>query len=169
MRIQINRDSSRVGHLRLRSVFADESGSISVMIIGLTVFALTLSVGILDLSDAFLAKRELIQISEEATQRAAHEISLADYYSGNFEVQGSMKVPIDCARATDSVSTFVERSQLREQAIVLNGTECDGFSIGATLSSSIRPIVDFPLLDSIFGGKFQITATTSAASIIPGS
>ena len=152
-----------------RDFLGGESGSISVMIIGLAVFALTLSVGILDLSDAFLARRELIQISEEATQRAAHEISLPDYYSGQFEASNSFQVPLDCANALRSVGDTIGNSHLRGNSIEIKESTCDGHSIEILLGSTIKPIVNFPIINSLFGGRLVISARTSAASIVPST
>ena len=151
----------------IREFLVGESGSISVMIIGLAVLALTISVGILDLSDAFLARRELIQISEEATQRAAHEISLPDYYSANFEVSPYLIIPLDCAKAVKSIGDSINNAQLRGNSIEVKDSACDGYSIEIDLVSSIKPIVNFPILNSLFGGKLDISARTSAASIVP--
>ena len=145
----------------------DEKGSISVLIIGLGIIALTLSIGILDFSDAFLAKRELLQISEEATQRAAHEISLSDYYRGNFESQSTMQIPLDCNASLQTIAELISNSRLRGNQILVQETSCDGNSVGVTLKSSIRPIVKFTLLNSLFGGTLEITAKSTAASILP--
>ena len=52
----------------------NESGSISIFISGLFIIVFTLSVGIIDVSDSYLAKRELIQIGEDAILVASHSI-----------------------------------------------------------------------------------------------
>jgi hypothetical protein len=146
---------------------ADENGSISVLIIGLAALALTLAFGVVDLSDAFLAKRELQQISEEATQRAAHEISLPDYYASNLNAAGTNAVPLDCSAALASIQRTISVSQLRNNAIEIDQASCDGSEVALSLKSTIKPIVDFPILRSTFGGIFEIRAVSSAASIVP--
>ena len=149
-----------------RNIGEDESGSISVLIVGLFAIALTLSVGILDLSDAFLAKRELIQIAEEATQSASHNISLQDYYSGAFENNSNVLVPVDCQRANDVLRSIVTDSRLRNRPITIADSSCDGSSVSVTLRSTLAPIVDFSILHSAPGGDFVITASSSSESVV---
>ena len=58
-----------------------EEGSISVLITSLFLLVFILSVGIIDISDSYLAKRELIQIGEDAILVASHTLNENLYYS----------------------------------------------------------------------------------------
>ena len=62
----------------------DEEGSILVLITTLFLLVFILSIGIIDVSDSYLAKRELIQIGEDAILVASHSLNENLYYSDLF-------------------------------------------------------------------------------------
>ena len=57
-----------------------EEGSIAVFVTALFLIALILSMGLVNISDAYIAKRELIQIAEEIAQKSAHSLDYSRYY-----------------------------------------------------------------------------------------
>ena len=61
----------------------EERGSLSILIMTLFLLLLVFSFTIIDISDAYLAKRQLTEIGDVAITKAAHAISLSRYYSGD--------------------------------------------------------------------------------------
>ncbi len=158
------------------SRFKDESGSISVLTIFLFIILLTISITLIDLSDCYMAKRELLSIGESALTKASHSISLPDYYSNNFATSpgiqpnistgvGSNLVPLDCEVAILKFQQEVELSTLRENRVAIKNVSCVDGVIRSDISSEIIPIVDFPILASIIGHKFQISASLGALDV----
>ena len=145
-----------------------EEGSVSILIIGLFSILLIVSLAILDLSDLYLAKRELLQISEHAVNKASHDISLSAYYSGSFENSAHPRVPLDCSEVANTLLEVISHENLRGERVSVKGWSCQGDLASVTISSEITPAVRFPLLNSIFGSKFAVSATTAAASVFKG-
>ena len=148
----------------------EERGSISVLISGLYILALILSVGIIDISDSFLAKRELLQIGEDAVLVASHSLDENRYY---LDAPSAMsfsnpRVPIDCAAAAIVFNAEISSRELRSAPISVSGWSCSNDQITASISSEIRAIVNFPILSSINGDKIRVDATIGATSEIGG-
>jgi Flp pilus assembly protein TadG len=145
---------------------SDEQGSISVLISGLFLLVLILSIGIIDISDSYLAKRELIQIGEDAILVASHSLDKARYYSGEFASNGSIdsRVPIDCAAAAAKFNSEIYSKSLRKNLIKVSGWSCSSDQITASISSKVQAIVNFPILSKITGGAIQVNATIGATS-----
>jgi len=143
-----------------------ETGSISVLISGLFLLVFILSVGIIDISDSYLAKRELIQIGEDAILVASHSLDENQYYSGSYSTGGisNGRVPLDCAEAAVKFNSEVSARNLRKNLIVVAGWSCSGDQITASISSNIRAIVTFPILSNINGGNIGVNATIGATS-----
>ncbi len=145
-----------------------ESGSISVLISGLFLLVLTLSIGIIDITDSYLAKRELIQIGEDAILVASHSLDESRYYSvsaNNFGEQ-NRRVPINCELAALKFTLEVSARKLRGNLIGVTGWSCSNDQITASISSSIQALVNFPILSRINGGKIGVNATIGATSEI---
>ena len=148
----------------------NESGSISIFISGLFIIVFTLSVGIIDVSDSYLAKRELIQIGEDAILVASHSIDESRYYAGSqlFVGGSTARVPLDCVEAAAKFMTEVSLRNLRRNSISVSGWSCNGDQITASISSNIKAIVSFPILSNIIGGQISINATVGATSEMVG-
>jgi hypothetical protein len=144
----------------------NESGSISIFISGLFIIVLTLSFGIIDVSDSYLAKRELIQIGEDAILVASHSIDESRYYAGRqlFEGVSTERVPLDCVEAAVKFRTEVSVRSLRRNPISVSGWSCNGDQITVSINSNIKAIVSFPILSNIIGGQISINATVGATS-----
>ena len=151
----------------------DEAGSLSILIITLFLLTLIFSLNLINISDAFVAKRELVNIGEMAISDAAHSISLDRYYSGartSDESAGdgqSLRVPIDCTQASQGFRTIIAASNLRGAAIAITDWQCVNDELTATLTSNISSDVKLPL--NLSNPTVAITSTISATSIIGGS
>ena len=145
---------------------SDEQGSISILISGLFLLAFILSVGIIDISDTYLAKRELIQVGEDAILVASHSLDESRYYSDFQRSIGitSGRVPIDCLLASTKFNSEINSKNLRKNLIKVSGWSCSSDQITASISSSVRAIVSFPILSNINGGVIRINAIVGATS-----
>jgi Putative Flp pilus-assembly TadE/G-like len=146
-------------------LISDEAGSISILIIGLFVILLTLSLGIIDLSDAYLAKRELTSIGESAVSIAAQSLDQARYYNEGVSNVGAL-VPIDCTLATSKFQSEIAQAALRESSVSVNSFRCQGDKILADISSSISPAVRFPIISNLVGNSISIQASVGAGSVV---
>jgi hypothetical protein len=142
-----------------------EEGSISVLISSLFLLVFILSVGIIDVSDSYLAKRELVQIGEDAILVASHSLNENLYYS---DVSGlsatNDRVPIDCALAEIKFHSELSLRNLRNNEIVVSGWSCSGDQITAVIRAKIQALVNFPILSNINNGFISIDAVIGATS-----
>jgi len=151
---------------KLSAGFAhNEDGSISILITSLFLFVFILSVGIIDVSDSYLAKRELIQIGEDAILVASHSLDENLYYS-DLQSMGEIngRVPIDCRSAEIKLHTEINQKNLRENEVLVSGWRCTGNEITASISSKIQALVNFPILSNLNGGFIGISAIIGATS-----
>jgi len=160
------------------AVAKDQSGSLTLFITSLFLFTLLLSFAIIDISGAFVAKRQLVNIGEAAISRAAHNIDLARYYSGEFTISGygasgvgasgeKYLVPIDCQAASNTLESEIAISQLHRSPVNILSFTCEGDLIRATITSKIAPLLALPILQgSVMNQFLNITATVSASNEI---
>jgi hypothetical protein len=155
-----------------------DAGSISPLISGLFLILLILSGGLVNLSDAYLAKRELIQIVEPQVQSAVQSIDLYRYYSGDqfvafkslFDVNQN-RVPINCREAVNRLRFTISQINLRESQINLAAVVCTDDELSIDVTSTIHPIIDFPFFKGALGfdnspsGEIIIRAKVGATSI----
>lgn len=158
---------------KLFSILANQCGSLSILIFALFLLLLLSAFVTADASDAFLAKRELVGIGEMAITRAAHQISMERYYSGNIMMDTSgadgplFRVPIDCNAAFSAFNVEIDGSNLRGSAIVLDSWACTSDGVKATISSMVPALIRFPL--GIGENINHLSSTIGATSIIGGS
>jgi uncharacterized membrane protein len=152
-------------HKPSRNFAYNETGSISVLITSLFLLVFILSVGIIDISDSYLAKRELIQIGEDAILVASHSLDENLYYS-DFQSMSAIngRVPIDCQLAEIKFHTEINQKNLRENKVVVSGWRCSGDEITASITSKIQALVNFPILSNLNGGNIDISAIIGATS-----
>jgi hypothetical protein len=151
--------------IRSRALLHGEEGSISVLITTLFLLVFILSVGIIDVSDSYLAKRELIQIGEDAILVASHSLNKNLYYSDLLGLSSTNgRVPIDCALAEIKFHTEITLRNLRNNEIVVSGWRCSGDQITASIRSKIQALVNFPILSNINNGYIAIDAIIGATS-----
>jgi Flp pilus assembly protein TadG len=165
------------------AVAKDQSGSLTLFITSLFLLTLLLSFAIIDISGAFIAKRQLVNIGEAAISRAAHNIDLARYYSGEFTVSGygasvagtsgigtsgeKYLVPVDCQAASNTLESEIAMSQLHRSPVNILSFTCEGDLIRATITSKIAPLLALPILQgSVMNQFLNITATVSASNEI---
>lgn len=144
----------------------NESGSISIFISALFLIVFLLSVGVIDISDTYLAKRELIQIGEDAILVASHSLDESRYYS-EAEFPSGMpvqRVPLDCALASSKFTSEINLRSLRNNSITVSGWSCNNDQISASITSRISAIVSFPILSNMTGDHIIIDATIGATS-----
>ncbi len=150
----------------------DETGSLSILIITLFLLMLLFSFLIINVSDAYLAKRELDNVGEIAITRAAHAIDLNRYYSGERtadEASGdglAFRVPLDCATAESNFQNSIVSSNLRGEAISIQNWQCQADEVSATISAIIPTALEMPL--GIGSATTEVTASIGATSIIGG-
>ena len=148
-----------------RKFLRGEEGSISVLITSLFLIVFILSIGTIDISDSYLAKRELIQIGEDAILVATHSLNENLYYSSSLNLSSNNgRVPIDCALAEIKFHAEVSQRKLRNSEIAVTGWQCSDDQITASISSKIRALVNFPILSGLNNGEIGIETIIGATS-----
>jgi hypothetical protein len=152
----------------LKKYLKDETGSISLLIIFLFITTVILSLIVIDVSDAYLAKRQLAQIGEAAAEVGTHQIDLPKYYSQGLidSGLGYQQVPIDCGSALSYAQKFLLANSLRGNQINLARFNCTNEQITLNLTSRIRPVIDLPIVLGSFGNNFEINARVTATSVV---
>lgn len=165
--------------LRLNRKFSSETGSISVVVIGLFVITVASLMVMTNVSSLFVAKRSLIQATEAAAQRGVHTLDKSEYYQGKGNIftapmaiatnREHPVIPIDCARGGAEVllelnSWSDDQSDMKLQqlkGIQLTNFSCDGTSLEISTRSEMKlPFkVPFTTTDSVF-----LTATVSTTN-----
>ena len=154
-------------------VLRDESGSLVILTFSFFLLLLISSLAVIDVSDSFLAKRQLVEIGEVAITRAAHSISLSRYYSGNILMDTSgadgnqFRIPIDCEAAQLAFQNEISSSELRGQVISVTSWSCVDDEVDATLEVQIPTLISLPL--GIGSKSLTISSTVGATSIIGGT
>ena len=150
--------------------FHDESGSLSVVIIGLFLLTVASLMVMSDIGSVFVAKRSLVQATEAAAQRAVHTLDESAYYVGKGNMftaplaainnSAHRSIPIDCDRAVLNVllelhnwssdDGSMKRNEMK--GIVLRDVQCDGSSVEiSTYAEVVFPFrVPFTHMDSAF-------------------
>jgi hypothetical protein len=148
----------------------DDSGSITVIVIGLFIITVASLMVMTDVSTVIVAKRSLAQATEAAAQRGVHTLDKANYYQGKgnlFTVPLAIAthrahpvIPIDCNRGGLEVlqelhswsndDTDLKWHQLK--GIQLTDYQCDGQTLAITTRSEVNlPFrVPFSSIDSVF-------------------
>ena len=166
------------------TLYRDERGSISLLVIAFFLISFVTSLVITDVAAITMAKRSLTQATEAAAQRGIRNLNREAYYSGEFDVSTMVGnifgvgpkdpgVPIDCSKALgDSQGALADwaggpkslrRVELSEVAI--SDIQCDGFGIQlATRATAHLPIV-IPFLRI---EKIVVTAQVSTTNTRKG-
>src|ERR1019366_1774304 len=147
----------------------DDSGSLVILSFSLFLLLLISSLAVIDISDTFLAKRQLVEIGEVAITRAAHSISLSRYYSGNILMDTSgadgtqFRIPLDCQTAQLAFQNEISSSALRGQGISITSWRCINDEVEATIQAQVPVLISLPL--GIGANSSMITSTVGATSI----
>jgi Flp pilus assembly protein TadG len=159
--------------IKIREALRDESGSLVLLTFTLFLLLLVSSLAVVDISDNFLAKRQLVEIGEVAITRAAHEISLSRYYAGNILMDNSsadgaqFRIPLDCTSANRVFLSEIATANLRGEAIAVQSWDCSGDEVTATISARIPVLLKLPL--GIGSDQNVISSTVGATSVIGGA
>ena len=106
--------------MRLREFARDESGSISILIIGLFIATLSALMVITDLGVVATSKRALDHATEAAAMRAVRTLNEAEYYKGKHTLLTGLwetivggtyadnRVPIDCEKGLTEARNELE-------------------------------------------------------------
>lgn len=150
-----------------KSKLNDDSGSISILIIGLFVAALAALMVITDVAVVANAKRVLDQASEAAAMRAVRNLDEASYYRGKHTVLTSVwelaqgggysdnRVPIDCdkgqsealAELNSWIQTSSKQKTVRIESFKLEGYQCVYDSVSLQTSALIKLPFPAPFSD----------------------
>ena len=134
----------------------DDSGSLSVVVIGLFVITVASLMVMTDIGTIMVAKRSLAQATEAAAQRGVHSLDKTSYYQGKgtmFTVPLAIAtqrehsvIPIDCDKGGLDVllelnSWSNNESDMRQRylkEIQLTGFECDGQNLEIQTQSEVE-------------------------------
>jgi len=154
----------------MKRVFADDSGSIAVIVIGLFVLTVASVMVMTDVSTVIIAKRSLAQATEAAAQRGIHALDENSYYQGKANMftvplavathRAHPVIPIDCnwggfevlleLRSFSNDESDLKWHQLK--GIQLVDYQCDGQSLAIQTRSEVDlPFkVPFSTMESAF-------------------
>jgi hypothetical protein len=126
------------------------------------------SLVVVDIADAYLAKRQLAQIGEAAAQIGTHQIDLNRYYDKGLidSGMGYQQVPIDCNAAILYSQRFLYSNTLRGNPIYMTGSSCANEKITLKLRSEIRPLIGLPIVVGTYGQRLYINAQVIATSVV---
>ena len=175
---QVRKSISALG-FSLKKRFISETGSISVIVIGLFVITVASLMVMTDVSSLIVAKRSLVQATEAAALRGVHTLDKNSYYQGKanmFTVPMAIAtrrehpvIPIDCTRGGVEVllelnSWSHDETDMKWNAlkgIELTYFDCDGASLEISTRSEMKlPFqVPFSRTNSVF-----LTATAGTTN-----
>lgn len=158
----------RLTFQRVKFLASDESGSISLLLIFLFLIVSISSLVVVDISDAYLAKRQLAQIGETAAQIGTHQIDLNRYYTQGLVDSGLgyKTVPVDCNSAILFAQRYLYSNTLRGNPIYMTGWNCDNEKVTLRIQSEIRPLIGLPIVVGTFGQRFLINARVIATAVV---
>jgi len=150
--------------LELQNFIDSEDGSISILVYFLFLILLFSSLLVLDISDSYLAKRQLTQIGNAAASLATHQIDYESYYKNGLvdHGYGFSQVPIDCNSALESARKYLISNSLRGSEISLDEYQCSNEKVALDISAHIKPLISLPSVES----RFQIKAKVIATAVV---
>ena len=154
----------------VRRKLVSDTGSISVVVIGLFIITVASLMVMTDVSALIVAKRSLVQATEAAAQRGVHTLDKSEYYQGKANIftapmavathRAHPVIPIDCAKGGVEVllelnSWSNDESDMKWQhlkGIQLTNFSCDGASLEISTRSEMQlPFkVPFTTTNSVF-------------------
>ena len=174
----VSRHMSMRGVKRASNHFPDTSndrGSLTVLTSGLFVLLLLISFGLIDVSNAYVAKKELLHIGEAAISNASHSLAASRYYNGQLSVahlqsgKTEFRVPIDCSAAQGTFYSEISGENLRGFPIQVVNWSCQDDVLTASLKSSISLPLQLPLIGGAIGDPIAVDATIGATSLYSSS
>ena len=154
----------------VRRKLVSDTGSISVVVIGLFIITVASLMVMTDVSALIVAKRSLVQATEAAAQRGVHTLDKSEYYQGKANIftapmavathRAHPVIPIDCVKGGVEVllelnSWSNDESDMKWQqlkGIQLTNFSCDGASLEISTRSEMQlPFkVPFTTTNSVF-------------------
>ena len=157
------RKSTSARGFNLLQILKSETGSISVIVIGLFMITVASLMVMTDVSSIIVAKRSLVQATEAAAQRGVHALDKSKYYQGKGNVftvpmaiatqRAHPVIPIDCTRGGIEVllelnSWSNDESDMKWhqlKGIELTNFDCDGSSLEISTRSEMKLPFQVPL------------------------
>ena len=152
----------------IKKYLKSENGSISFLLVFLFVVVTITSLVVMNISDAYLAKRQLVKVGETAAEIGARQIDLNRYYSQGLIESGLgyKKVPIDCNSAILYAQRYLFSNTLRGNQIFMTGWSCGDEKLKIRIRTQITPLVSLPIVSATYGNRFSINAEVIATSVV---
>ena len=169
---KVRNSRCRRGVLAMNTSRESDEGSLIILVITLAMVLLVSSLALINISNNFLAKRELVEIGEVAISKAAHQISLSRYYSGNILMDNSaadgaqFRIPLDCDKAYATFGDEIASTKLRAQSILITNWRCVNDEVTVGLEAEIPVLLQLSF--GIGSATTVVKATIAATSIIGG-
>lgn len=152
---------------RCRTFIEDETGSISILIIGFFIAALSALMVITDVAVVANAKHSLDQATEAAAMRAVHNLDESAYYKGKHTILTSVwelanggdnlenRVPIDCDKGRTAIgeemnswmNTFTNFRTLQIVSFEIDSYECVFDTVKLQTSAKVKLPFPAPFSD----------------------
>ena len=139
-------------------------GSLIPLSFGFFLIAVTLSFISINISAAYAAKKELINIGEAAINSSAHSINLLFYYSEINRFDSKKRVPLNCQEASSKFYTLISQSRVSDKVISINSFNCDLYEVSAQISITAQLPIDIPFFHLNELDKLKITTSIGASS-----
>ena len=139
-------------------------GSLIPLSFGFFLIAMTLSFISINISAAYAAKKELINIGEAAINSSAHSINLLFYYSEINRFDSKKRVPLNCQEASSKFYALISQSRVSDKVIKVDSFNCDLYEVSAQISITAQLPIDIPFFHLNELDKLKITTSIGASS-----
>ncbi|WP_369044850.1 pilus assembly protein TadG-related protein [Sinomonas sp. P10A9] len=136
----------------------DESGQLTIMIIGFTVLCLLVATTVMGVSAAYIEHKKLLSAADGAAAAAADSFRLADTASGDAP-PAAVLAP---ERVRGVVVTYLERDGATVRFEGLTVSAATGTPEGRTATVSLAAVARIPVVNFILPDGVPIEATASA-------
>jgi hypothetical protein len=139
-------------------VTRDESGQLSVMIIGFTVLCLLVATTVMAVSAVHIEHKKLLSTADGAAAAAADSFRLADTASS----EGPPAAVLAPERVRGVVTSFLERDGAAGRFEGLSVASATGTADGRTATVSLRATARVPAVNFVLPQGVPIEATANA-------
>lgn len=136
----------------------DESGQLTVMIIGFTVLCLLVATTVMGVSAVYIEHKKLLSAADGAAAAAADSFRLADTASGDAPPSAVLAPE----RVRVVVATYLERDGAHVRFEGLTMAAATGTADGRTATVSLVAVARIPVVNVILPDGVPIEATASA-------
>ncbi|BCT76752.1 hypothetical protein SCMU_25940 [Sinomonas cyclohexanicum] len=147
-----------VGRRVRRAVRGDESGQLTVMIIGCTVLCLLVATTVMAVSAVLIEQRKLLSAADGAASAAADSFRLADTGSAD----GPPAAVLAPERVHGVVATYLERDGAAARFEGLTVSSATGTPDGRTATVSLAATARIPVANFLLPDGVPIQASASA-------